>query len=98
MRTYRRDMPEYLTLTVTETRGEALAGATFGIGLSPALTLPPTAWLTPDVVDIAGATATIKYLMDDRVTTPGVHCVWARVTDTPEDIARAVNTARVEVL
>lgn len=76
---------EYVGGTITETTGKNISGATFKIGLSASISIPPATYLTPDI-SVQGTTTAdrvVKLLIDNSFA-PGTWYVWVNIADTPE--------------
>lgn len=75
----------YVGGTITELTGKDISAATFTIALGTDSSIPPVAFVTPDVSTIGttNASRVLKKLID-ATTAPGTYYVWANVLDFPE--------------
>lgn len=76
---------QYVGGTITEVTGKNISAATYLIGLSPYIDIPPATYLTPST-NVQGATTaerTVQLLIDNSFA-PGTWYVWLNIADNPQ--------------
>lgn len=85
----------FVSGTITERAGQSMATSTVEVGIG-GYDDPPTSWVPPTDIAVAGAVTTVKLMVDSLSQVGLKGYLWARVEDATETHLLAFNAETVE--